>query len=35
VGQKVMFKKPWDEPVKIDGEDYYVLGESEITLILN
>lgn len=34
VGQKVMFKKPWDEPVKIDGEEYYVLSESEITLIL-
>jgi chaperonin GroES len=34
VGQKVMFKKPWDEPVKIDGVEYYVLPESEITLIL-
>lgn len=34
VGQKVMFKKPWDEPVKIDDEEYYVLSESEITVIL-
>lgn len=34
VGQKVMFKKPWDEPVKIDGVEYYVLSESDITLIL-
>lgn len=34
VGQQVMFKKPWDEPVKIDGVEYYVLSESDITLIL-
>lgn len=34
VGNKVMFKKPWDEPVKIDGVEYYVLSESDITLIL-
>ena len=34
VGQRVMFKKPWEEPVKIDGVEYYVLSESEITLIL-
>lgn len=33
-GDKVMFKKPWDEPVKIDGVEYYVLSESDITLIL-
>jgi len=33
-GQKVMFKKPWEEPVKLDGEEYYVLSESDITLIL-
>lgn len=32
-GQKVFFKKPWDEPISIDGEEYYVLSESEITLI--
>jgi chaperonin GroES len=34
VGNKVFFKKPWDEPVKIDGTEYYVLSESDITFIL-
>lgn len=34
VGNTVMFKKPWDEPVKINGVEYYVLSESEITLII-
>ncbi len=33
VGDVVLFKKPWDEPVKLDGEEYFVLSESEITLI--
>jgi len=33
VGDKVYFKKPWDEPIKIDDVEYYVLAESEITLI--
>ncbi len=33
VGDKVFFKKPWDEPIKINDEEYYVLSESEITLI--
>ena len=32
-GATVAFKKPWDEPIKIDGEEYYVLAESDITLI--
>ncbi len=32
-GDTVLFKKPWDEPIKIDGVEYYVLSESEITLI--
>jgi chaperonin GroES len=35
VGDKVFFKKPWDEPMKIDDVEYYVLSESEITLIQN
>lgn len=35
VGDKVLFKKPWDEPVTIEGEEYYVLGQSDITVILN
>ena len=33
VGDTIVFKKPWDEPLKIDGEEYYVLSESEISLI--
>ena len=32
-GTIVAFKQPWDEPLKIDGEEYYVLSESEISLI--
>lgn len=35
VGDQVFFKKPWDEPIKIDDVEYYVLSESEITLIRN
>lgn len=35
LGDVVLFKKPWDEPIKIDGVEYYVLPESEITLIEN
>ncbi len=34
-GDKVFFKKPWDEPIKLDGEDYYVLSESGHSLIEN
>lgn len=33
VGDVVLFKKPWDEPFKLDGVEYYVLGESDISLI--
>ena len=33
VGDVVVFKKPWDEPLKIDGEEHYVMGESDISLI--
>lgn len=33
VGDSIIFKKPWDEPIKIDGEEYYVLSESDISLI--
>lgn len=32
VGDKVYFKKPWDEPIKINDIEYYILSESEITL---
>jgi len=34
-GDIVFFKKPWDEPIKIDGVEHYVLSESEIILIEN
>lgn len=34
-GDVVFFKKPWDEPIKVDGVEYYVLPESEIILIEN
>lgn len=33
VGDTVLFKKPWDEPFKLDGVEYYVLNESDISLI--
>lgn len=32
-GDTVFFKKPWDEPVKVDGVEYYVLSESDIILL--
>lgn len=35
VGDTVLFKKPWDEPLKIDGEEHYVLSESDISLVKN
>jgi chaperonin GroES len=34
-GDVVFFKKPWDEPIKVDGVEYFVLPESEIILIEN
>ena len=34
VGDKVYFKKPWDEPIKIEGVEYYVLSASDITFIV-
>lgn len=33
LGDVVLFKKPWDEPFKLDGVEYYVLSESDISLI--
>ena len=33
VGEAVFFKKPWDEPIKVDGVEYYVLPESDIILV--
>jgi chaperonin GroES len=32
-GDAVFFKKPWDEPIKLDGVEYYVLSESDILLV--
>ena len=32
-GDVVFFKKPWDEPIKMDGIEYYVLSESDILLV--
>jgi len=33
-GDTVFFKKPWDEPIKLDSIEYYVLSESDIIGIL-
>ncbi len=35
VGDTVFFKKPWDEPIKLEGVEYFVLSESDIILIEN
>ncbi len=35
VGDVVLFKRPWDEPAKIEGVEYYILSESEITVVLD
>ncbi|MBU6214599.1 co-chaperone GroES [Patescibacteria group bacterium] len=32
-GDSIFFKKPWDDPFKLDGVEYYVLHESDISLI--
>ena len=34
VGDRVYFKKPWDEPIKIKGVEYYIVSEVEITLVV-
>lgn len=34
-GDTVYFKKPWDEPIKLDDVEYFVLSESDIILIEN
>ncbi len=33
-GDRVYFKKPWDEPIKIKGVEYYIVSEVEITLVV-
>ncbi|MCX6786324.1 MAG: co-chaperone GroES [Candidatus Kaiserbacteria bacterium] len=32
-GGTVFFKKPWDEPIKVNDIEYYIVSESEILLI--
>lgn len=32
-GDVIFFKKPWDEPIKLDGAEYYVLSESDVILL--
>jgi len=34
-GDTVFFKKPWDEPFKMNEVEYYVLPESDIIFIEN
>ncbi len=34
-GDVVLFKKQWDEPLKLSGVEYYVLSESDILGIVN
>jgi chaperonin GroES len=34
-GDVVFFKKPWDEPVKFEGVEYFVLSEADIILVEN
>jgi len=31
-GDTVFFKKPWDEPFKMNDVEYYVISESEVLL---
>ena len=33
-GDRVLYTKPWNEPVKIGGEEYYLISESDILAIL-
>ena len=30
VGDMIFFKKPWDEPIKINDVEHYILSESDI-----
>ena len=34
-GDVVFFKKPWDEPITVEGVEYMVLSEADIILIEN
>ena len=30
IGDSVFFKKPWDEPIKVDDVEYYILSETDV-----
>jgi len=34
VGDRVYFNKPWDEPQKINGVEYYFIAESDILAVI-
>ena len=34
VGDKVLYTKPWNDPVKVAGVEYYLVSESEILAII-
>lgn len=33
VGDRVMFSKPWNDPIKIDEVEYYLIPETDIVAI--
>ncbi|HVV39001.1 MAG TPA: co-chaperone GroES [Candidatus Paceibacterota bacterium] len=33
-GDRVYFAKPWDEPQKIDGVEYYFISENDILAVI-
>ena len=35
VGDRVLYTKPWNEPVKIGGVEHYLIAESDILAVLN
>ncbi len=35
VGDTVLYKKQWDEPIKMNDAEYYILPESDILGIIN
>jgi len=34
-GDKVLYTKPWNDPIKIGGVEYYIVSESDILAIIN
>ena len=35
VGDKVLYTKPWHDPVKINGVEHYLISENEVLAILH